>query len=66
MLLVIVLLSGVSTELHLDQTGAIVPLGFFILRGVIETCMNFLIVALGASVLSTFYRRILLRGLGTF
>ena len=66
MLVVIVLLSGLSTELHLDQTGAIVPLGFFILRGVIETCMNFLIVALGASVLSTFYRRILLRGLGTF
>jgi len=66
MLIVIVLLSGLSTELQLDPSGAPVPLGFFILRGVIETCMNFVIVALGASVLSTFYRRILLRGLGTF
>ncbi|HKT19898.1 MAG TPA: hypothetical protein VJR47_17735 [Stellaceae bacterium] len=66
MLIVIVLLSGLSAELQLDQSKATVPLGFFILRGVIETCMNFVIVALGASVLSTFYRRILLRGLGTF
>ncbi len=66
MLVVVLILSGVSSELHLDQSSDRVPLGFFILRGVIATCTNFVIVALGASVLSTFYRRIMLRGLGVF
>jgi hypothetical protein len=66
MFVVMLFLSAVSTGLRLDQSVDIVPLGFFILRGVIETCTNFVIVALGASVLSIFYRRIMLRGLGAF
>jgi hypothetical protein len=62
LMLVIVILSAVSTALHLDQTPDSVPMGFFILAGLIETCANFVIVALGASVLSIFYRRIMLGG----
>jgi hypothetical protein len=62
MLMVLVLiLSGIFTALHLDQLPGRLPLGFFILRAVIETCTNLVIVALGATVLSTFYRRIMLR-----
>ena len=42
------------------------PLGFFLLRGVIGACANFVVVALGAAVLSGFYRRIMVRGLSAF
>lgn len=35
-------------------------LGFLLLRGVIDTVTNFVVVALGASILSRFYRRIVL------
>lgn len=66
MLIVLFILSAVVTALHLDQFAGHVPLGFFILRGLIGTCTDMLIVALGASVLATFYRRIVLRGLGVF
>lgn len=62
MMIVIVVLSGVSSALHLDEQAAHVPFGFFILAGVVETCTNFIVVALGASVLSIFYRRIVMRG----
>jgi hypothetical protein len=65
MLIVVLALSGISAGLHLDPPAP-VPLGFFILRGVVETCTNFVVVGLGASVLSTFYRRVMLRGLGVF
>ena len=65
-LTVLLLLSGVLSLFHIEQFDERVPLGFFILRGVIETCTNILVVALGAAVLSAFYRRITLRGLGSF
>ena len=60
-LTVVLLLSGVFAFLHIEQFGDHLPLGFFILRGVVETCTNILVVALGAAVLSSFYQRILLR-----
>jgi hypothetical protein len=62
----VLILSGIFAGLHLDQAPDKLPLGFFILRGLIGTCANFIVVALGASVLSGFYRRIVLRGLGLF
>ncbi len=65
-LIVVLVLSGVFQALHLDQNSEIPPLGFFILHGLIETCTNLIVVALGAAVLSAFYRRIMLRGLGVF
>jgi hypothetical protein len=61
LMIVIVILGAVSTALQLD-TASRVPMGFFILAGLIETCANFIVIALGASVLSLFYRRILLGG----
>jgi hypothetical protein len=61
LLILVLILSGVFTALHLDQLSDNMPLGFFILRGVIETCTNFVVVALGAAVLSSFYRRIMPR-----
>jgi hypothetical protein len=62
----VLILGGIFAGLHLDQAADKLPLGFFILRGVIGTCANFIVVALGASVLSGFYRRIVLRGIGIF
>jgi len=61
LMIVIVILGAVSSALHLD-TADHVPMGFFILAGLIETCANFIVVALSASVLSLFYRRIMLGG----
>ncbi len=61
-LAIIVILGTVFSALHLNQDSGRLPLGFFILRALIGTCANFLVVALGASVLSAFYRRIMLRG----
>jgi len=66
LLIVMLLLSTTVALLHLDQITGRMPLGFFILRGLIGTCTDILVVALGASVLSSFYRRIMLRGLGVF
>jgi len=63
LLALVLILSGVFAGLHLDQLSGPPPIGFFILRGVVETSANILIVALGASVLSAFYRRIMLRAL---
>jgi len=65
LLAVVLILSGAFTGFHIEQFDRL-PLGFFLLRGVVETCTNILIVALGAAVLSSFYRRIMLRGLGVF
>jgi hypothetical protein len=51
------ILSGVFAGFHLDRFGsARLPPGFFILYGVIKTCLNFIVMALGASVLALFYR----------
>jgi hypothetical protein len=66
MVVVLLVLSVILYALRLDQTAARVPLGFFILRGLIGTFTDIIVVALGASVLSVFYRRIMLRGLGVF
>jgi hypothetical protein len=60
LLVLVLILSGVFAGLRLDQLSGL-PLGFFILRGVVETCSNIVIVALGAAVLSAFYRRIMAR-----
>lgn len=38
------------------------PLGFFLLAGVVDVVLRFIFVALGATILSEFYRRILRRG----
>lgn len=61
-LAVTLLLSSVLTAAHVD-TGATLAgrpaLGLFLLGGVVDTLAKFLAVALGASVLSGFYRRIL-------
>lgn len=65
LLAVILILSGAFTGFHIEQFDRL-PLGFFVLRGVVETCTNIIVVALGAAVLSSFYRRIMLRGLGIF
>ncbi len=66
MLIVLLVLSAILAALHLDQDATRVPLGFFILRGLIGAATDIVVVALGATVLSAFYRRILLRGLGVF
>lgn len=38
------------------------PLGFFLLAGVVDVVLRFIFVALGATILSEFYRRIFRRG----
>jgi hypothetical protein len=58
---VALLLSGIFAGFHMERFGPAQPLGFFILRGVVSICTNVIIVALGASVLSSFYRRIVLQ-----
>ncbi|HVA15898.1 MAG TPA: hypothetical protein VNF99_21815 [Stellaceae bacterium] len=57
----VTMLGGIAAALHLDSAGDTPPpLGFFLLGGVIGSCANFLVVALGTSVLAAFYRRIAL------
>lgn len=65
-MVVVLVLSAIVKALHLDEDGVHVPMGFFILRGLIGTGTDVIVVALGASVLASFYRRIMLRGLGSF
>ncbi|HEY3918505.1 MAG TPA: hypothetical protein VGL83_11970 [Stellaceae bacterium] len=56
---VAMLISSIAALLGLDSgSDAPPPLGFFILRGVISSCADFIVVALGASVAAGFYRRI--------
>jgi hypothetical protein len=62
----VLIVAGVVAGFQIERFAPSPPLGFFILRGVVATCANFIIVALGATVLSIFYRRIMLRGLGVF
>jgi hypothetical protein len=62
----VLLLSGVLTAAHVDPDVPLADqaaLGLFLLGGVVDTLAKFFAVALGASVLSGFYRRIL-RGHG--
>jgi len=68
-LTVVFLFNAFLAALHLDAASALAtrpPLGLFILRGLVNTLSNFILVALAASVLSGFYRRLALRGLGVF
>lgn len=56
---VAMILSAFFAGFQLDGLGdAPVPLGFFLLRGVIGSCADFLVVALTASVVAGFYRRL--------
>jgi len=44
---------------HIDGSGdRLPPLGFFLLRGVLSTCGNVLVVALCAAAIAGFYRRL--------
>lgn len=57
--IVAMVMSSIAAALGLDSGGDTPPpLGFFLLRGVIASCADFLVVALSASVLAGFYRRI--------
>ena len=56
---VAMILSAFVAGFHLDILGdSPPPLGFFLLRGVIGSCADFLVVALGAAVAAGFYRRL--------
>lgn len=56
---VAMILSAFFAGFQLDGIGdAPLPLGFFLLRGVLGSCADFLVVALGASVIAGFYRRL--------
>jgi hypothetical protein len=62
---VLLLLNGILAAARFDSAAAIaagrLPLGAFILPAVVWTLLNFVTLALFASVLSGFYRRIVLR-----
>lgn len=47
--------AGFQIDVSADQLQ---PLGFFLLRAVLSTCGNFLVVALCAAVIAGFYRRL--------
>ena len=56
---VALLMSSIAAALGLDSgSDTPPPLGFFLLRGVIGSCADFIVVALSASALAGFYRRI--------
>jgi hypothetical protein len=56
---VAMILSAFFAGFHLDSLGDDpLPIGFFLLRAVIGSCADFLVVALGASVAAGFYRRL--------
>jgi len=56
---VAMILSAFFAGFHLEGLGdATPPLGFFLLRGVIGSCADFLVVALGGAVVAGFYRRL--------
>jgi hypothetical protein len=64
---VVVVLGAVFTALDLqtadllsDDAAAAPPMGLFLLAGVVDTVINFLIVALGSSILVDVYRRLVL------
>jgi len=63
----VVVLGAVFTALDLqtadllsDDAASAPPMGLFLLAGVVDTVINFLIVALGASILVDVYRRLVL------
>lgn len=53
------IVSAFFAGFHIDAAGdQLPPLGFFLLRGVLSTCGNVLVVALCAAVIAGFYRRL--------
>jgi hypothetical protein len=53
------IVSAFFAGFHIDASGdQLPPLGFFLLRAVLSTCGNVLVVALSASVIAGFYRRL--------
>jgi hypothetical protein len=53
------IVSAFFAGFHIDASGdRLPPLGFFLLRAVLSTCGNVLVVALSASVIAGFYRRL--------
>lgn len=53
------IVSAFFAGFHLDATGdRLPPLGFFLLRAVLSSCGNILVVALCAAVIAGFYRRL--------
>ncbi|HEX7967433.1 MAG TPA: hypothetical protein VF502_04385 [Stellaceae bacterium] len=61
-IIVSLMLSGIlgAANLKLDQLPQPPPLGLSLLSGVVEVVLNFLFIALGASITAEFYRRIVL------
>jgi hypothetical protein len=55
---VAMILSAFFAGFQLDFGDGPPPIGFFLLRAVIGSCADFLVVALGASVAAGFYRRL--------
>ena len=54
------IVSAFFAGFHIDASGdQLPPLGFFLLRAVLSTCGNVLVVALCASVIAGFYRRLI-------
>ena len=53
------IVSAFFAGFHIDQSGdQLPPLGFFLLRAVLSSCGNVLVVALCAAVIAGFYRRL--------
>ncbi|HXP30209.1 MAG TPA: hypothetical protein VN832_03905 [Stellaceae bacterium] len=59
-LIVAFVLSLLLSSMQLGAPLAGPPLGLLLLRGVVDTVSNFIVVGLGATILSGFYRRIVL------
>jgi hypothetical protein len=56
---VAMIISGFFAGFHIDGYGdGPPPVGFFLLRSVVGSCADFVVVALGASVVAGFYRRL--------
>lgn len=67
MLAVVVVLGSLISVAEIGADGTLIAepgLGFLLLRGIVNTLANFILVALGATILSEFYRRIVLAGPG--
>jgi hypothetical protein len=53
------IVSAFFAGFHIDASGdKLPPLGFFLLRAVLSSCGNILVVALSAAVIAGFYRRL--------
>lgn len=60
------IVSAAFAGFHIDTSGdRLPPLGFFLLRAVLSSCGNVLVVALCAAVIAGFYRRLVPSGLNS-